>query len=100
MRRAARVDDNQPEIVAALRQCGCSVQILSMVGQGCPDLMVCKPDGEIVLYEVKDGSKPPSERRLTLDQERWHRGWNSHVYVVNNITEALAAVGVTFAGVA
>ena len=91
--RAARVDANQAEIVAALRQVGCSVQPLHMVGKGCPDLLVGR-SGLNVLIEVKDGSKPPSERKLTPDQCIWHDNWRGQVTVVCNVHEALVAVGV------
>ena len=40
MRRAARVDDNQGQIVDALRRVGCSVWSLAGVGKGFPDLAV------------------------------------------------------------
>ena len=41
MRRAARVDANQPELVAQLRGIpGLTVQHLHAVGAGCPDLLV------------------------------------------------------------
>lgn len=74
MRRAAKVDANQPAIVAALREIGATVQPLHTVGQGCPDLLVGY-QGKTLLMEVKDGSKPPSARKLTPDQQVWHAGW-------------------------
>jgi hypothetical protein len=37
MRTASRVDANQPEIVAALRKCGATVQHLHQVGHGARD---------------------------------------------------------------
>ena len=40
MRRAARIDRNQPEIVKALRQVGAHVTSLAAVGDGVPDLLV------------------------------------------------------------
>lgn len=40
MRRAARTDANQVEIVSALRAIGCSVSDTSGVGGGFPDLAV------------------------------------------------------------
>jgi len=91
MRRAARVDANQAAIVEALRAAGYSVQSLAAVGEGVPDLLVgaC---GVNVLLEVKDGSKPPSERKLTPDQERWHTAWRGRVSVVKTPEEALLAV--------
>jgi len=67
MRRAARIDANQPAIIAALRSIGATVQPLHAVGGGCPDLLVGLR-GRNILMEVKDGARPPSERRLTADQ--------------------------------
>jgi hypothetical protein len=92
VRRAAAVDRNQPEIVKALRQAGVSVQPLHTVGQGCPDLL-CAWRNRVVLLEVKDGLKPPSDRRLTPAQVKWHAGWGADVFVVETIEQALAAVG-------
>lgn len=88
MRRAAKVDANQPAIIAALRQIGASVQPLHSVGQGCPDLLVGYR-GRNILIEVKDGGRPPSERRLTADQVDWHAGWRGAVTVVNSTEEAV-----------
>lgn len=92
MRRAAKVDANQPAIVAALRAIGATVQPLHSVGSGCPDIVVGFR-GCTFLLEIKDGAKPPSARRLTPDQEDWHGGWNGQVAVVMNEAEALAAIG-------
>ena len=93
MRRAARTDRNQTEIVAALRKCGCTVQILAAVGAGCPDLLVGRC-GDNYLLEVKDHAKPPSDRKLTPDQIEWHHTWRGQKAVVTNVIEALQAVGV------
>jgi len=92
MRRAAKVDDNQAEIVAALRRAGCSVCILSGVGKGCPDLAVGRA-GVTYMLEVKDGRKPPSARKLTADEQGWHDAWRGHAAVVSSVSEAFAAVG-------
>lgn len=98
MRRAAAVDQNQAAIVEALRVVGCTVQPLHAVGQGCPDLL-CARNGVNYLIEVKDGSKPPSARKLTRDQVLWHDAWRGQVAVVTSVKEALEAVGVPFRGV-
>ena len=92
MRRAAKVDDNQGEIVAALRAAGCSVTSLASVGRGCPDLVVGRA-GVTYLLEVKDGSKPPSKRRLTPDEKAWHGAWRGQVAVVESVQDAFKAVG-------
>jgi len=93
VRRAAKVDANQREIVAALRGAGATVQLLHAVGEGCPDLLVGW-NGLNLLLEVKDGSKPPSAQKLTPQQEVWHRDWRGHRVVVNSPEAALAAIGV------
>jgi hypothetical protein len=42
--------------------------------------------------EIKDGRKPTSARRLTEDEDRWHRHWDGQVCVVATTAEAIAAV--------
>lgn len=93
MRRAAKVDANQAEIVAALRKVGAFVQSLAMVGQGCVDLLVGYRGCWFAL-EIKDGSKSPSEQKLTPDEQRWHEqaGLRAPVFVVRSVEEALEVI--------
>ena len=91
MRRASRIDRNQPEIITALRQLGASVECLHAVGNGCPDLLVGFRNRTLLL-EVKDGTKPPCERRLTEDQRRWHDSWRGQKAIVKTVEEALSIV--------
>jgi hypothetical protein len=74
LRRAARIDANQPETIAHLRKLGWSVKPTHTVGDGFPDLVAGKP-GFNCLVELKDGGKPPSERKLTEDQEDFAKEW-------------------------
>ena len=72
-----RIDSNQNEVVRTLRDLGCHVAITSMVGKGFPDIVVSHL-GVTVLVEIKDGKKPPSERKLTKDEEKFkgaYQGW-------------------------
>lgn len=93
MRRAAKVDANQEQIVAALRAVGATVQTLAAVGKGVPDLLVGY-QGKTLLLEVKDGRRPPSERRLTEDQLAWHGAWRGGpLAVVDGVDAALRALG-------
>lgn len=92
-RRAAKVDRNQPEIVEALRKCGASVAITSMVGAGFPDIVVGY-QGKVFLLEIKDGDKPPSAQKLTPAQIEFRANWRGHYEVVNSIDAALIAVGI------
>jgi hypothetical protein len=91
--KRAKVDDNQREIVRALRDAGASILHLHRVGGGCPDLAVGFRWATYLL-EVKDGSKPPSAQKLTPAQSDWFRDWRGHAVVVNSPEAALAAIGV------
>jgi hypothetical protein len=93
MRTAARTDRNQEAIVIALRHVGASVQILSGVGRGCPDLLIGFR-GQNWLAEVKDGMKPMSKQSLTPDEEDWQDDWAGQVRVVRGIEDALRLIGV------
>jgi Holliday junction resolvase len=90
-RHKAKIDANQREIVKALRDAGCEVLSLAAVGKGCPDLLVFDDRNmELLLMEVKDGDKPPSQQRLTKDQKEFHLRWP--VYTVTSVDEALEVV--------
>ena len=90
MRRAAKIDRNQPEIVEALRKVGALVYPMHTVGGGLPDLLVGFR-GRLMLLEVKDGLAPLSQQALTPDQVKFHAVWP--VAVVRDVDEALAAIG-------
>jgi len=91
VRRAAHIDENQPDIVKALRQIGCSVQSLAAVGQGVPDLL-WGLRGFNGLIEVKNPEQPPNKRALKPDQVTFHRDWRGHIDVVETPEQAIAAV--------
>ncbi|MEM8616770.1 MAG: hypothetical protein AAGF20_07525 [Pseudomonadota bacterium] len=92
MRRAARVDRNQAEIVKALRQVGATVTPTHTVGGGFPDIVVGY-QGATYALEIKDGTKLPSAQKLTEDEQRWHDTWRGQKDVVRDIPEALEAIG-------
>ena len=87
--KAAKIDANQNEIVKALRKAGYSVQILSAVGKGCPDLAV-GIRGKTVLVELKDGTKIPSKQALTYDQLLWHKNWKGAAIVAFSFDDAIS----------
>lgn len=101
---ASRLDENQPEIIKALESRGVSVQPLSLIGKGTPDLL-CGYYGLTVLMEVKRDydyqtmkrGKPYIERvrgKLTADQVKWHAEWRGQpVIIVRTPAEALACFG-------
>ena len=87
-RYARRADGNQPEIVKALRAAGCSVVCTHTIGQGVPDL-ICDYKGVTCLIEVKDPSKPKSDRELTPAQKEFHDAWTGPIYVVETAEQAI-----------
>lgn len=90
-RRAAKVDDNQPGIIKALRSIpGCFAQ---SIGQ--PYDLLVGFRGTWFVLEVKDPSKPRGDRELTTSQvDTLAKIRNAApVFVVENIDEALCAIG-------
>jgi hypothetical protein len=98
MRKTARVDANQSEIVAMFRALGCSVVHLHTIGQGCPDILVGlqsdKGDRLNILVEIKDGGKSPSRQKLTPDEEKFKSEWQGNYHIVRSPDEVRAIVQV------
>lgn len=78
-----RVDANQPEIVAALRQIGATVQHLHEVGKGCPDILVGFR-GNNLLMEIKT-----KRGKLNQSESCWHDKWRGQVTTVHSVDDAL-----------
>ena len=78
-----KVDNNQTQVVKALRDLGATVQHLHAVGKGCPDIVVGFK-GKNLLLEIKDGDK----KVLTPDQVNWHKLWKGQVNVVTSVDDA------------
>lgn len=88
MRRRAKVDANQQEVVKALRDAGASVLHLHQLGHGAPDLLVGFR-GCNVLMEIKDPTKKPSERELTDDEKKFFGTWEGQVMLVYTAEQAV-----------
>ena len=88
MRRAARRDAGEQDIIKAMRACGAFVKVIN--DEGTFDLL-CWYNGHTLLLEIKDGSKPPSARRLTDAEQKFHDEWpGDNLHIVNSVEEALA----------
>jgi hypothetical protein len=83
----AKRDENEPEIVKALKLAGAKVDRLS--GRGTPDLLV----GFRLKNWLLEVKKP--KEHLTDDQQVWHMDWTGHgqVTIVRTPNEALEAIG-------
>lgn len=90
---AKRTDAIQKDIVKALRALGATVQDLSAVGRGCPDLLVAFQNRNHLL-EVKapKGPRGGGGGKLTVDQVRWHADWAAPVHVVDSVDGAIRTV--------
>lgn len=93
MRRAAKVDGNQAEIVECLRAIPeCSVLILSAIGKGCPDILIGYR-GANLLVELKNpetlrGEKPETIKR----QQEFRDGWRGAVIRATSLKEIITAM--------
>ena len=91
MRKAAKIDENQPAIVGFFRSAGMSVAITSNSHDGFPDIVVGYK-GVTVLVEIKDGSKAPSKRKLTPKQVEFHNDFTGALTVIESIDQAVVLV--------
>jgi len=90
MKYASKVDANQAEIVKALRQAGAFVVHTHTLKNAFDILVFYK--GKTHIVEIKDGSKPPSKRKLTEGELKCKAGVESNgvnYNIVNNTKEAL-----------
>lgn len=90
MRRAAKVDDNHKEIVAAFKKFGCSVLDIHAI-PNCADIVV-GTHFKCAVIEIKDGKKSPSERELTIGEKKFRDGWNGAYFVVEDLADVIAVV--------
>ena len=91
MRKFARKDGNHKEIIQAFRDLGASVFDTASLGSGFPDIVIGMK-GSNVLVEIKDGSLPPSKRKLTPDEIKFHELWRGKVVIINNVDEVIELI--------
>jgi hypothetical protein len=93
MRQIPRKDTNHKEIVKVLKDCGITVWDAAHIGGGFPDLVISHK-GKLMLLEIKDGSKPPSARKLTDDEAKFHAKFHGHCHVIESVDDILRLIGV------
>lgn len=92
MRRAARRDDNEAQIIDTLRKMGWSVQQDSAKGR--PDLTLGIGGLWVVLAEVK-GEKG----ELTPEQQEWWKNWRGpKPLILRSVADAMALSKRVFRG--
>jgi hypothetical protein len=86
MRRAAKVDANQAEIVEALRWKGATVACTHQMGQGFPDVVAGIPGSLFnLLLEIKR-----SRGKLTNDEGVFHCTWAGQLDIIRTPEQACA----------
>lgn len=86
MRRAARIDNNQPAIIERLQQCGVKVYVLKKP----VDLLCVRVvDKRLFLLEVKN---PDGFDTITKEQAEFMQAWPGDVHIVRTPDEAIRAV--------
>jgi isopropylmalate/homocitrate/citramalate synthase len=86
-RYGKNVDANQLEIVQALEAIGCDV-----LEVGWPVDLLVGYRALNFLIEVKDPNKPPSERKLTAEQDSFFKLWRGQVRKVETADDAIHLV--------
>jgi hypothetical protein len=87
-----RTDSNHVEIIKALRKIpNLSVFSTHEVGKGFPDIVIGYK-GINYLIEIKDGKKPPSARKLTDSEVKFHQDWNGQISIIKNLDELLQII--------
>lgn len=84
-RRAAKKDGNHVEIVAAFRKLGWYVLDIAQL-KNCCDIMVSK-QGRTIAIEIKDGSKPKSQQKLSEGEEKFMAEWQGEYKIVTSIDD-------------
>lgn len=90
---ASKIDKNQPDIVKEFRRLGASVTPTHNAGHGFPDLVVGF-GGVNYLVEVKDPAQPPSKRKLTPHQVKWHGEWLGVAHIVHTNDDVRELLGI------
>lgn len=90
MREKAKPDTNQGEIVSQLRDIpGCTVQLLTQVGKGCPDILVGHNGKTFGPYEIKHG-----KNKLNAREEVWWQTWTGAGCTVWCVDDILRDMGI------
>lgn len=86
-----KVDANHKTIVEGLRAIGATVRSTAAIGKGFPDIAVGHR-GRNYFFEIKDGEKFPSQRRLTVAEEEFFKSWRGQVSVIHSLDDALKLI--------
>lgn len=87
MRRAAKVDLNQRQMVEQLRACGFTVRHTHTIGKGFPDLIVGRWDINLLVEVKREGEK------LTPDEREFFETWKGAAIIATSAEQVIAEFG-------
>jgi len=91
-RRNSKVDGNHKSIVKDLEKLnGVSVKSVAQIKKFLD--IVVGYDGNNYLFEIKNPEYPPSARKLTPDEKKFHESWKGQADVVLTTQEILNKIG-------
>lgn len=91
MRLAAKKDANHDEIVLAFRSLGCGWMDTYQFGSPLLDGLA-EINGQTLLIEIKDGSKPPSARKLTEGEAKTFATWRGDKAIIESVDDVISLV--------
>jgi hypothetical protein len=59
------------------------------LGNGKPDLVVAVNPLVTFVVEVKDGTKPPSKKKLTEDEIKFRDSWKGRYVVIESVDDVI-----------
>jgi hypothetical protein len=84
-----RTDRNHREISTACKQIpGVSYFNTHEIGKGFPDIVIGYK-GKNYLVEIKDGTKAPSQRKLTKAEAVFHESWTGQIATITSVDDLL-----------
>lgn len=86
-RRAAKKDANHNEVTNTFASLGYSVLDISQL-KNCCDAIVAKGNRTIAI-EIKDGSKPPSQRKLSEGEKTFRDNWNGEWALIESVEDVI-----------
>lgn len=89
MRKQAKPDANQQDILDALRELGVSAEAIHYVGGGLPDILVGHA-GKSYVFEVKN---PEYDCKLTADEQEFKDTWRGQYDIIVCVEDVLDVIG-------
>jgi hypothetical protein len=87
----SKKDDNHKEIDDLFNKLGWSTLDISSL-KNCADIVCAKGNREInitIVGEIKDGSKPPSQRKLRKGEQEFRDRWRGYWFKIESLHDVL-----------